>query len=180
VARENLLLGFPEQPSVRRMTMIMKLYPKTSLTLVIAFVFLMTSKLLTSEAASAGANQRPSITAESHGVVANARIHRFPPPDNGIEKAELDVGKINVNFPPGGTASAQFNNSELPLLETPIVTSGPGSGAVSITHTGPQAFRVQSNYAVNEVYYSDGAVTFDRVEARLVCNLVSGNVNCPI
>jgi hypothetical protein len=152
----------------------MKLYLKMGLALAIVFVFLMTSKLLTSEAASAGANPPPRIDAESHGVVADARIHRTPPPDNGIEKADLDVGKINVDFPPGGSASAQFNNSELSLLGTRIVASGPGSGTTSITQTGPQAFRVQNDYTVDEVYYANGGITFDRVRARLICNVVSG------
>jgi hypothetical protein len=152
----------------------MKLYLKVGLALAIVFVFLMISKLLTSEVASAGAIQQPKIDAESHGVVSNARIHRTPPPDNGIEKVELDVGKINIDFPPGGSAAAQFNDSELLLLGTPIVTSGPGSGTTSITQTGPQAFRAQSDYTVDEVYYSDNAVTFERVRARLICNAVSG------
>jgi hypothetical protein len=158
----------------------MKLYMKMCLALAIAFVFLTTSKLLTSKAVSAGANQQPKIAAESRGVMADASIHRTPPPDNGIEKAALDVGKINVNFPPGGSASSQFNNSQLPLLGTPIVTSGPGSGTTSITQTGPQAFRVQSNYAVGEVYYSGGAVTFDSVEARQVCDVASGVMTCSV
>jgi hypothetical protein len=54
------------------------------------------------------------------------------------------------------------------------VTTGPGSGATSITRTGPQSFRVQSEYTVDEVYYGGGAVTFDRVKARLICNVDTG------
>jgi hypothetical protein len=95
----KLLLGFPKQPSARRMTM--KLYLKIGLALAIAFVFLMTGKLLTSKAASALTDARLKIEAESRGVTADARITSQ---GEGTDKAELDVGTIR-NSPCAGHRS---------------------------------------------------------------------------
>lgn len=155
----------------------MKLYLKIGLALAIVFVFLMTSKLLTSEAASDGANPRPRITAESTGVRANARITT---PGEGTDKEEIEVGDIDVNFPPAGSATTQFNNASHDLRGTQLLGTGPGTGAVSITQTGPQAFRAESNSTVNNINLFDGAVTADRSETRLICELVSEKVTCPV
>jgi hypothetical protein len=149
---------------------------RIGLALVIAIGFLMANGLLSPDSASAFIKQ-PKVKVNSAGVRIDANIH---PPNQGIEKANEVAGEIKGRFSPGESATAQFADSSLSLLGTQLLDTGAGSTAVSVAQTGPESFRVEGRSIVNNINWLDGAVTADRGETRLICDMVSGNVTCPV
>jgi hypothetical protein len=80
----------------------------------------------------------------------------------------------------GARKRNSISNSGLTLLGTELLGTGAGAATVKVTQTGPESFRTESRYILNNMTCFEGAVTADRSETRLICDSVSGKVTCPV